>query len=182
MSMKDILKKIKKGGLIDYAATQGIREREIKKYITDKKGIIYGAKALNAQVPFPLKRATQDYDVFVKDSKKAARELDRILDKRRSGNFHYVKKGEHKGTWKVKDIGGDLIKDTEDDFTLVDFSTLQKIKTVKIGRNRFSTLREIEKSKLKALSDSRFKFRHAKDKMDVQIIRAVKKKTKRRKL
>lgn len=168
--IKEVLKKVKnsKLSLFDYSTTIGLVNKEIVKNIIRNKQIVHGAKAINAQVPFPSKRPTKDYDVFVKNPKKEAEKLDKILDKLRNGNYHYIKKALHPGTIKLRDVGPDLKINTEDDFTLVDFSPKpRRLKTKKINNILYSSLEEIKKTKIRTLNDPKLKFRHEKAKIDL---------------
>ena len=182
MNIKEIYNKLKNSGQLsslDYAATQGEVSRAIKKFIQDKKLIIHGAKAQNAQSRFPLTRESRDYDVFTRTNPKlSAEQLDKLLDRLRGGNYHYTKAGEHKGTHKVIDVGADLKRGTDDDFTLADFTRLtRKLKTIKQNNTTYSNLDELEKAKLRILKDKQFAYRHKKDKADLQIIQAIKRRS-----
>ena len=178
MSIRTIYDKLENSGelsSLDYAATQGKISRAVKQFIKDKNLIVHGAKAQNAQSHFPLTRATRDYDIIAKNPKLTAQELDRILDKARGGNYHYTKQAKHKGTHKVMDVGADLIKNTDDDFTLADLTEIKrKLKTIKINGISYSHLDELEKRKLKSLASKQFIFRHQKDKEDLKIIQKLK--------
>ncbi len=179
MSIRNIYNKLKQSGQLsslDYAATQGKISRAIKQFIQDKKLIVHGAKAQNAQAHFPLTRATRDYDIFTRGNPKlTAIELERMLDKIRGGNYHYSKPSIHKGTHKVIDKGADLIRGTEDDFTLADITKLKgKLKTIQKNNISYSHLDELEKRKLASLASKQFIFRHKKDREDLKIIQKLK--------
>lgn len=179
MSIRTIFNKLKQSGELsrfDYAVTQGKISRVVKQFIEDKKLIVHGAKAQNAQSHFPLTRATRDYDIFTRGNPRlTARELEILLDKARGGNYHYTKKGLHKGTHKVRDVGVDLKRGTEDDFTLADVTKLVgKLKTIRKNNISYSHLDELEKRKLASLRSKQFAFRHQKDKADLMIIQRLK--------
>ena len=75
---------------------------KIVKSKIDKHEVIYGARAINKQVPPHLRRPTTDFDIFSKTPKKDAREVERALDRRFGGDFFFVEPAKHRGTWKVK--------------------------------------------------------------------------------
>ena len=156
---------------LDELATKHRIKPIILKLIKQKKQIIHGGKAINAQVTFPFKRHSKDYDIFTTNKpKSSAKELEKNLDSER-GNFHYVKQAIHKGTFKVMDVGLDMKKGTEDDKTIADFTKKPKgLKTVKIDDFRYSALEEIRKRKIKILKDKSFAFRHEKDAGDLRTI------------
>jgi hypothetical protein len=164
-NIKQVLSKL------NHASTTGDVDRAILNFIKKKKLIIHGAKAINAQAPFHLQRATRDYDVYTNQPKRNIELLDKELDQLRQGNYHYVKKGKHKGTYKLKDIGQDLKRGTKDDFTLTDFTQKPKgLRTIRKNNIFFSHLNEIKKTKVRTLAKEQFKFRHKKDRADVKII------------
>ena len=176
------LKKVleNKENVIDYLRTECIIDPTIRDFIKKKKHIIHGAKAMNAQARFPYQRYSRDYDVFSKNPKLNAEQLDKLLDKVRNGNYHYVKKATHPGTYKVMDVGFDLKRNTKDDFNLVDYTRKpSKIKTIKIGSLIYVALSEIEKSKKRALAQKQYEYRWKKDKEDILRIKAVKKQRKK---
>ena len=95
------------------------------------------------------------------------------MDKEVGGNYFYHKPAIHKGTWKVKTIGNDLKKDTFDDQDIADFSTPdKKYKTVKIDGIRYRVLKEEINAKKRSLADKEMKFRHEKDRGDLNRIKA----------
>ena len=89
------------------------------------------------------------------------------------GNFFYHKPAKHKGTWKVKTIGDDLLKDTQDDEEVADFSTPEKkYKYETINGIRYRVLKEEINAKKRSLADKEMEFRHKKDKGDLDRIQA----------
>jgi hypothetical protein len=136
-----------------------------------KKHIIYGARSLQAQNHL-FGRDTQDWDIFSDTPKKCARELKNLLNERTKSNYYYKKPAKHKGTWKIKGKGHDGIKDTEDDESIADFSKREK-KTPHVVKNgvRYRHLSEEVKAKKKSIADPEFKFRHEKDKDDLNRVK-----------
>lgn len=130
-----------------------------------RKEIVYGAQAINAQMPGYMHRKTEDYDVYSHKPKVSAYKLEKTLDKAHHGNKFYVKPAKHPGTWKVMKYKG------EDN--VADYTTMPqpppKHKT--IGGVRYVTLTEVSKSKKVALKDKESKFRHEKDRGDLERIR-----------
>ncbi len=180
MSIRTIFNKLKKSGELsrfNYSTTQGLINKAIKQFIQDRKLIVTGSRAMNAQGHFPYQRAARDYDIFTKgESKLTAQELDRLLDKVRKGNYHYVKPSLHRGTNMVMDIGEDLKKGTKDDFELASLTKLprKKFSTVEINNILYAHLDELEKAKIRALRFKKFTFRHKKDREDLKIIQKLK--------
>lgn len=139
--------------------------------VKKNKSIVYGAKALMVQIPLGATRQTRDYDIFSDNPRKSARQLERKLDKQFKGNYFYVKEAEHPGTFKVMDHGND-INDTKDDRTVADFTKQPRpLNLVRIDGVNYTHLNEVEKDKRRALSDPQYKFRHPKDRADLERIK-----------
>ena len=136
-------------------------KHKIKKIIlsrTDKHEIIHGARAINKQVsPSYLDTPTTDFDIFSKKPKKDAKETEKALDKEFGGDYFYVKKGRHKGTWKVK---SKVNEQTYADYTKPN----KKIPSKTINKLRYARLNYLKQHILKTLKDPKQSFRHAKDK------------------
>lgn len=180
MNIKTIYKKLEKAGELSkfqYATSQGLINRAIRKFIQDNKLILTGSKAMNAQGHFPYQRAARDYDVFTRtNSKPYATKLDKILDKLRKGNYHYVKPSLHKGTYMLMDVGADLKKGTRDDFELASLTKIprKKFSTVEINNIIYAHLDELEKAKERTLKFKKYGYRYEKDKADLKIIQKLK--------
>lgn len=173
--LKSAAQKLMKGDVINYLSTQHIIKPVITDFIKRKNAVVYGGKAINAQSSFPDQRYSKDFDIYVKDSpKKSAEQLDNELDNARNGNYHYVKPARHRGTYKVRDIGIDLKKGTDDDSTLADFTRKpKKLKTRNIMGINYAALSEIKKSKLAVVKNPKYSFRHEKDIKDIQAIKRI---------
>ena len=149
---------------------KGIVANEVKKFIKDSKSIVYGVRSINAQANI-LTRDTKDWDVYSKTPKKTANKLQRKLDNVVGGDYYYAKPAVHKGTWKVKSIGDDLKKDTFDDEEIADFSIPEKkVKFIVKDGIRYRILKEEIKAKKNSLKDKEMKFRHEKDRGDLNRI------------
>ena len=145
----------------------------ILKKLKKNKGIVYGARSIQAQNKI-LARSTTDYDVLVKQPKVEAFQLQKELDNLYGFDHFYAKEGMHKGTWKVKSKGFDMIQDTKDDVGWADFTKQTKPvpKFVLINGVRYRVLKEEIQAKKKALADKEFKFRHEKDRNDLNRLKA----------
>lgn len=148
-------------------------ERERKKILFNQvkknKSIIYGAQSIMKQLPFYLRRKTEDYDIYSKSPMKSARQLEKKLDKQIGFDYYYVKKAMHKGTVKVMHRGHDL-KDSRDDSNIADFSSMPrpKPKTIVINKVSYSRLRQESRNKKASLKDKQYKFRWKKDSEDLK--------------
>lgn len=148
------------------------KDHVIKEKIKKDQDIIYGARAMNAQLPGPYQRHTQDYDVYSSYPHKKAIQLEKTLDKHSGGDYFYTKAALHPGTYKVMDKGQDNRKGTNDDFGVVDYSKpTRKIKTVTIMGVKYAHISERKKDAKRSLKDPMFQFRHEKDRQDVWRIK-----------
>lgn len=135
------------------------------------KDVIFGAQSIKKQIGLQSRR-TVDFDIFTKNSKMSAKQLEKEFDKLTRGDNFYVKKGKNPGTYKIKFIGKDRIRGTEDDSTIVDYTKFPKPKpkAINIDGIRYRTLAEELKAKRKILKDPRFAFRRKKDLNDLKRI------------
>lgn len=148
------------------------RELVIDNKLRKSRNIVYGARAMNKQLPLGLQRPTFDYDIYSKTPRKSARRLERCLDRDAGGDYYYTKPAQHKGTVKVMDIGEDNRRNTMDDYGVADYTRPErKIKSVRINNIRYAHLSEREKDARKSLRDPAFKFRHDKDRYDLYRIK-----------
>lgn len=156
-----------------------VKQGEVKRKIlnqTKKEGnIVYGARSIQAQTGI-FSRGTEDYDIFSKKPEKSAMATEKELDKVTLGDNYYVKSALHPGTWKVMDKGFDNKKGTKDDFGIVDYTKFPKPKpkTVTIRGVKYRKLSEEEKAKRKSIKDPAYKFRHKKDKEDLNRMKLAK--------
>jgi hypothetical protein len=168
----------KKEALIDKQTISDIlfSRQEINNIILDmvkKDGrVVYGSKAMNVQIHPYTRRFAPDYDVISPTPRRDAIRLKRKLNNRFGNNF-YVKEAIHKGTWKVKHVGAFRCMDT-DDIGVADFSESNNIPTKKIGGTRYEKLSNIVRKKKEILKDKESKYRHDKDKKDLNRIRLSK--------
>ncbi len=148
---------------------------DVRKQAKRNNEILRGARAMNAQLSIGLlERGTEDYDLFSKNPKKSALELERELDRKAGGDFHYVKPLAHRGTFRVMDRGNDL-KSPHDDFGIVDYTKEPKgTKKVMIDGIWHSHISERIKDAKKNLADPSAIHRHSKARGDLERIKASK--------
>lgn len=130
--------------------------------------VIHGARAINKQVPAYLRKNTEDYDVFAKNPKLEAIEMEKKLDKAFGGDFFKIKKGASKGTWKVI---SNVTKSSVVDYTI----PRQNFQVREIGANKYRSLRSMKKQINKTLRDESAKFRWEKDREALQRINLAEK-------
>lgn len=132
--------------------------------------IIYGAKAINAQLPPYLNRHTDDWDIFSNTPKTDAIETEKKLDKEFGGDFFKVQKAEHPNTWKVK---SNVTNKTVADYTYPN----EKVPYTRIYANKYAKIGWIKSKIIKNLkSGSSLKFgRFDKDKEALQRIKLYEK-------
>lgn len=143
----------------------------ILKQARKEGNIVFGAQAIKRKLGINA-RKTFDYDLFSKMPKSSADKTERSLDKVSRKDSFFVKKGQNKGTWKVKHHGVDMRKNTDDDVGIADYTKTPRPapKTFTFRGVKFRNLREEAKAKIKVLKDKRFAFRHEKDAQDLKRI------------
>lgn len=151
---------------------RGNLQKSIRKFIRMNSNVVYGARSINAQANI-ISRPTNDWDIFSSNPKRSANQLQRVLDKLVGGNYFYSKPAQHKGTWKVKSVGADLKAGTRDDQEFADFTKPEKkVNFVTIKGIRYRALKEEIKAKQNSLNDQGMKFRHGKDRADLERIKS----------
>lgn len=142
----------------------------IERDTNNDKVVVYGTKALNAQLPKFLQRPTEDWDIFSRTPKKDAKKLETALDKAYKGDYFYTEKALHSGTHKVKShVTGKGVADYTRRIKGLPYIT--KYKT------RFVPLSWIKSEAAKVLKDKDSKYRWNKDRDTLQRIKLVPKKT-----
>ena len=167
--------KLKKEASISFMINRPKIPGMIKKEAKRTNSIIYGSRAMNRQMRYGfMERKANDFDVMTRHPKKTANIMQRKFDKEITNGVDdfYVKEAEHKGTFKVMYDGFDGKRRTKDDFSIVDYSSIRRVKTRKLSGNRYETMKSIEKGKRKTLKDPESKYRHKKDREDLKLIRA----------
>jgi hypothetical protein len=137
------------------------------------KDIIYGARALNRQVPPYLWVQTTDYDVYAGRPKALAQRIEKDLDKRMGFDAFGVYPAQHKGTWRVrsKQTGTVYADVTVPPKTQPPFRVL--------GRHRYVTLPYIRKVAEGITKDPEYEFRHPHEKDVINRIRLVEQRRRR---
>lgn len=133
----------------EYAIRKNIFELAQK-----RNQVIYGARAINKQLPPNLRKSTTDYDVLTKKPRESAEELVRRLKKDiQSGRFKVVQ-AKYPKTFKVK----------RGKRTIVDYtSTTKKPKSKNVFGIKYANL-DYQKKKIKRiLKDTSSSYRHEKD-------------------
>lgn len=149
-------------------------EKSILNQTKKEKNIIFGGQAIKAQIG-PFGRYTIDFDIFSKNPKKSAMKTEKNLDMIWGGNHYYYKTAKHRGTHKVMSKGVDGRRGTRDDVGIADYSRTPSPppRTRTIKGIKYRRLSQEKKAKYKALRDKQFKFRHKKDREDVERIKIV---------
>lgn len=139
-----------------------------------RKGhVIYGARAVNKQLPKHLQKTTEDYDIFSTTPKRTARKVERKIDKTYGFNIMKTEPALHEGTHKV------INRVTNRG--LADYSkTPKKIRTITRKKIKYAHLSHQQKQIIKSLADKESKFRHKKDLETRQRINLAKIKLKKK--
>lgn len=137
-----------------------------------KRQVIYGAQAMNVQLPFLLRRRTEDFDIYTRNPRASAQAMQRRLDREVAGqDDFYARRAKHRGTWRVMHEGLDQRKRTKDDIGIVDYTKQPRsLETVKRNRLTYQSLRSVEARKRKILRDPKSRYRHRKDRADLERI------------
>lgn len=139
-----------------------------------KRQVVYGAEAMNIQLPFIFRRRTRDYDIYTRNPRATAQSMQALLDRLIAGgqDDFYAKRARHKGTHRVMHEGLDAIQRTKDDLVIVDYTLMpKKIGTVTINGVKYQSLPSIVKEKRRVLKSKRARFRHRKERGDLERIR-----------
>ena len=135
----------------------------------EKDEVVYGARAINAQLPDYLAKHTEDYDVYSKYPSKAAKGTAKELNDRFGDKIFYAKKGKNETTWKVKS--------KIDKSTVVDYTRPTKeIPTVNKFGVKYASIDYLKKRIKKQLRVPENKFRRPKDKSALTRINAFEEK------
>jgi len=135
------------------------KKHNIKRIILNRVGkseIIYGNSAINRQLPNKLRVYTEDYDIYAKNPRKEAKEVEKALDAYFGGNYFIVEPAIHGGTFRVKSL--------VDGKVYADYSLLKgKVPFTIINGKKYITLNYAKKQKRQTLKDKEARFRHDKD-------------------
>lgn len=138
----------------------------VRKFIK-KEHILYGGKAINAQVLPHLKTKSKDFDIYSKTPKEDAIKLEKHLDKTAGADIFSTKKAKHPNTTKVKDFRGE---------TVADFTKMPpRIKTKNLLGTNIETLDSMSPKIKKTLRNPANAYRKLKDQDNLNRIRLMKK-------
>ncbi|MCK9429543.1 MAG: hypothetical protein M0R17_06025 [Candidatus Omnitrophica bacterium] len=133
-----------------------LTEGLIKEELVKRKLTVYGAKSSNIQLPYYLQKHTEDYDVLSKKPKKTAKEILNKFNRAYNGEYFELKKGLHRGTYKIKSIVSGK--------TVMDITQEKKQQKYKEHLGiRYKELPSIKKSVQRVLKRGNAKFREDKD-------------------
>lgn len=133
----------------------------------NKVGIVHGTRATNVQLPRNLERKTIDWDVFVKNPKKRATQLEKALDKKFGGDFFHVKKGLNVNL-KVHKVLSNIDYEGVADFAI----SKRDVPSVSKRGVRFATLKDQVDIAKQTIKKPEARFRRQKD---LNLIKRVKK-------
>jgi len=133
----------------------------------NKVGIVHGTRATNAQLPRKLERKTIDWDVFVKNPKKRAMQLEKVLDKKFGGDLFHVKKGSNVDL-KVHKILSNIDYEGVVDFAISN----REVPSVAKRGVRFATLKDQVRIAKETIQKPEARFRIEKD---LSLIRRARK-------
>ncbi len=139
---------------------KGVIHRVIRKHLAkNPKLVVHGARAQNAQMPRNLSRkSTVDWDIFSQNPKKAARKLEKKLDKRFRGDVFEVVPG---ATTRL-DVQKVKARSTGEAYA--DFSKPDRIVPTKALRGKtFATLSDQKMRALQNINNPEAQFRKEKD-------------------
>jgi len=153
-------------------------EKAIRDFLHDSRNshmVVYGAKALNAQLPDWLDKETRDWDIFTAgNAKEIADKLEHKLDKRYGGDFFSVEPAIHPGTFRIRSkVTGAIVADVSLKDREIEFSRIEGINYV--------TLDWLEKEAERLLADPETAFRRSKDRDTLQRIGVFKRHRRRSK-
>lgn len=155
--------------------TEHRRKKALLKRTRKNKDIIFGGQSIKSQIGI-FGRFTEDFDILTKNPKKSAKAVEKEFDSIVGFDYFYTKPALHPGTHKVMGRGGDMIRGTDDDVGIIDYSKFPSPKPpVKIINGvMFRTLAQEKKAKLKSVRDPAFEFRKEKDLQDLRRIKSSK--------
>ena len=120
---------------------------------------VHGSRAQNAQMPRILeKKDVRDWDIFAKNPKKAARNMEKALDKKFGRDAFHVKKGKSKKLI-VHKVVSNVTNEGFVDFAKPD----RNVPTVAKRGVNFATLEDQKRRALANLRDPKRSFREKKD-------------------
>lgn len=119
-----------------------------------RKQVVYGARALNKQLPTNLRKKTKDYDIYTAKPKESAEELVRRLKRDIKGGRFKVEQAKYPKTFKVK-----RGKRTIADYT----ATTKKPKSKNFFGVKYAQIEYQKRKAKRALKDKSSEYRWKKD-------------------
>lgn len=144
-----------------------IVDRFIRQRLSRTKRVVHGGRAQNAQLPRFLNRPTKDWDIFAKNPKKAAENMEKFLDKRFREDKFSVKKGFTKRL-KVHKVVSNKTGEGVIDYSIPD----RVVKTIAKRRIRFASLKDQKEKAISTLKEKLAPFRRVKD---LDLLKRIKK-------
>ncbi len=143
---------------ISLRRNRGVIDRVVRGRLAKTKRIMHGGRAQNEQLPKRLQRKTVDWDIFAKNPRKAARNMERALDKKFKGDAFRVKPG------KTKSLGVMKVVSNETGEGFVDYAKPDRmVQTVSKRGVRMASLKDQKTRATMNLKDPERAFRRAKD-------------------
>lgn len=144
----------------------------VKKYILAwarrNRAVVYGATGLNIHMPRHLRSHTRDIDMYTRNPKVSAHQLEEHLDEVFGGDYFEVERAQYPNTYKVKSR---VTLKTRADLT----KPKTKIHSKYVRGQKVASIRQIIKNRKASLRNPEAKFRHQKDKLALEKIRLSKK-------
>jgi len=151
-------------------------EKNIPPYVKKKGDIIYGARALNKQLPPDLQRPTDDYDIWSKQPKDHCDKLEDHLDKCVGCDMFTEEQLEVGKGKKVYRIRVNPTGKQEVDYSKPPTDFKYKV----IGGVKYQDIKHQEKRLKEMSKDPKLAFRAHKTKRDLGLIEKAKKKEKKK--
>ena len=155
--------------MLKYYRNKELAEQVILRDASKDKHVIYGARAINKQLPSYLNKNTDDFDIFSSTPKQDAFETEKKLDKAYGGDLFAVEKGQYPNTWKVKNK---ITRKTTADYT---FPNESKIPNKVISGNRYAKIGWIKQKIKQSIKKPENAFRFDKDYEALQRIKLYEK-------
>ena len=128
----------------------------VRDEVRQHKGIIFGSRSVERQLPDVLNRPTFDFDVFIPKPRRRALELERRLDHAAGGNVYVTKPALRPRTFKVVNrFTKQNIADYQDPR-----NEPRPIPNRTIGTNKYSTLQFEIIKRQKIINNPEFAYRH----------------------
>lgn len=147
-----------------------------------KRGdVVYGSQSIKAQIGL-FGREPGDWDLQSRHPSISAKRVEHRLDQASGGDFYYTSPSSyHEGTFKVKEIGLDNKRGTNDDLQIADY-TKRRVGLREqrlLNGLRVMDLQQTLADKERAVSNPEFGYRRDKDLEDISRIKFFRKNIRR---